>query len=441
MLPRPALLLLLLALPVHCREVSAQTDDSREWRQWRGPSGNGSAQPDATPPLEWSAEQGILWKTPLPGSGSSTPVVTGGRVFVLSAQQTERRADNPPVPRNDSKTIPPQVWYRFIVTCLDLKTGAEIWRDTAAEAVPHEGHHPSHSFCGGSPVTDGERLYVSFGSWGLFCYSLDGKKLWETDLGDMHTRFGWGEAVTPTLVEGRLIVPWDQEEGAFITALDCESGKPIWKTARPAEKTTWTTASVVRHKEITQVVLNGSGAVRAYDADTGHELWHCPGQTTNAVPSVISAGDSVIALSGYRGAFGCRIPLGTRGRVSADQLTWTLDRGTPYVPSPALSGNHLFFTAGLGNILTVVDADSGRVLTTRRLSALRNLYASPVAAAGRLYFVDRDGTCEVIEDDEGFSTLAVNRLDDPIDASPVVVGSKLLLRSHKAVYCIETAAE
>src|SRR5262249_34109088 len=155
-------------------------------------------------------------------------------------------------------------WHQFLVLCYDLDTGKERWRKVVAEQVPHEGHHETHSFAASSPMTDGKRLWVHFGSRGVHCLDLDGKLLWSKDLGRMNTRYGWGEAVSPALAGDVLIVNWDQEEGSFITGLEASTGKEIWRKDRD-EPTTWATPLVVERGGKTQVVVSGTNKIRSYE--------------------------------------------------------------------------------------------------------------------------------------------------------------------------------
>lgn len=406
------------------------------WPHWRGPVANGTA-PTADPPTKWSATEGVRWKTAIPGKGSATPIIWGDRVFVVSAEATDRRATAAELPKVDAKfdrkTEPPSLYYRFLVYCLDRQSGKVLWKTVATEKIPHEGHHETHSYSAGSPTTDGERLYVSFGSFGYFCYSLDGKLLWSRDLGRLTTRLGWGEAVTPVVHGESLLLNLDQEEGSRLVCLDPKSGATKWETPRQ-EKTSWNTPLVVEHAGTVQVVMNGTSHVRGYDLATGKQLWEGPGTTVNAIPSPVAADGTVYLMSGYRGSVGMAIPLASRGEAKP---TWTIAKGTPYVPSPLLSKGKLYFTQANVNLLTIVDATSGKVvLDQERLSGVRGFYGSPIAAAGRVYLTDRDGTTLVFPEGEKVDVMATNRLNDPIDGSPAAVGKHLFLRSHSAVYCI-----
>jgi outer membrane protein assembly factor BamB len=417
------------------------------WHQWRGPEGNGVA-PKGDPPLRWGEGANVRWKVEVPGEGHASPVVWGEQVFVLSAEETERAAEPPPRANPEQRTAPPAKYYRFLVTAYDRSSGKLRWQRVACEEVPHEGRHETNSYASGSPVTDGERLYVSFGSRGLHAFGLDGEPKWKRDLGDMRTRLGWGEGTSPAVHRGALVVNWDQEEGSFIVALDARTGEPRWKQDRD-EATSWATPLVVEHAGRTQVVVNATKRVRSYDLASGAVLWECGGQTVNAIPSpvaVVSAAGAgtgfVICMSGYRGSSACAISLDAKGDVTdTDKVRWRLGRGTPYVPSPLLYGERLYFTQTNTAVLTCVEAATGKTLISgERLPGLGNLYASPVGAAGRVYFVGRDGTAVVIRHGDKLEVLATNRLDEPIDASPAVVGRQMFLRGRQHLYCLEEAA-
>jgi outer membrane protein assembly factor BamB len=411
------------------------------WHQWRGPLATGMA-PKGNPPVKWDEKTNVRWKVPIPGKGSSTPVVWGERVFVLTAVKTDRIASASALPKVDAKferkTDPPRNYYRFVVLCLDRQTGKVIWERTAAERVPHEGHHPSHSYAAGSPVTDGERLYACFGSFGVYCYDFAGKQLWQRDLGPLISRLGWGEASTPALLGDALVLNWDNEASSYLIRLDAKTGQTRWKVARQ-EPTTWTTPLIVEHKGGAQVVMNGTDKARGYDLATGKLRWECGPLTINAIPSPVSAGGVVYCMSGYRGSAAYAIPLDATGDISGtNKVLWKVSKGTPYVPSPLLDGDRLYFTQANTPLLTCLDARSGIALMDRvRLPALEDLYASPAGAAGRIYFVGRDGTTVVLRRADKLDMLAVNRLEDPIDASPVIVGRQMFLRGHNYLYCLE----
>jgi outer membrane protein assembly factor BamB len=431
----------LLGLGGPARSGGPSPPARENWPHWRGPLASGMA-PKGNPPVKWDERTNVRWKVPLPGKGSSTPVVWGDQVFVLTAVKTDRKADPKDLPRVDGKferkTDPPLHYYRFVVLSLDRNTGKVRWQRTAAERVPHEGHHPTHSYAAGSPVTDGKRLYASFGSFGVYCFDLAGKQLWQRDLGRLVTRLGWGEASTPALHGDALVLTRDQEGKSALVCLDAKTGETRWQVERD-EPTSWATPLIVEHKGRAQVVVNGTNKVRSYELASGKLLWQCGPLTVNAIPSPVSAGGVVYCMSGYRGSVGYAIPLDARGDLSGtDRVRWKVGKGTPYVPSPLLDGDRLYFTQANLPLLTCLDARTGKVLMDReRLPELDSLYASPAGVAGRLYFVGRDGTTVVLKRADKLEVLAVNRLDEPIDASPVIVGRQLFLRGHGHLYCLE----
>jgi outer membrane protein assembly factor BamB len=422
--------------------IASTATAADNWPHWRGPNADGSA-PKADPPVKWDAKTNIAWKAELPGRGSATPIVWGDRVFVLTAIKTDRVAkpeEMPkPDPRFEVKTDPPKNFHKFVVLCFDRTSGQKVWERLAAEMVPHEGHHDSHSYAAGSPTTDGKFLYVSFGSFGTYCYDFDGNLKWSrTDLGRLHTRYGWGEAVTPVVHGDSLLLNFDQEADSRLICLDPASGKTKWEAKRD-EKSTWSTPLVVDHGGKMQVVTNGTARVRSYDLASGELLWQCAGMTVNPIPSPVRYGDSVICMSGYTGAAAVSVPLSSKGDLGAKgPVNWRYGTGTPYVPSPVLVGDLLYFTQTNDTVLTVLNAKTGKVVIDKeRLPQVKSFYASPIAASGRVYFVDQTGTTVVIKSGESPDVLSVNKLADRMDASPVAVGKQLFLRGEKYLYCIE----
>lgn len=434
---------LTLAVTLTASAAAADLDTPKlaNWHHWRGPNADGAA-PRADPPTKWDANTNIKWKAPLQGRGSATPIIWGDRIFVLTSIKTDRKAKSEELPKPDpqfeTRTTPPTHFHKFVVLCFDRKTGKPLWERVAAERVPHEGHHPSHSYAAGSPTTDGKQLYASFGSFGTYCYDLDGNLKWSRDLGVIHSRLGWGEAVTPVVHNGSLLLNYDQEVGSVLYCLDTATGNTRWAAKRD-ERTTWSTPLVVEFGGRTQVITNGTTRVRSYDLATGDLIWQCGGLTVNPIPSPVRFGDAAICVSGYRGSVALSVPLGSKGDLgTTGKVNWRYAAGAPYVPSPALVGDRLYFTQMNGNRLTILDAKAGKPLVDRdALPQVKEFYASPIAAAGRVYFVDRTGTTVVLKAGDTLEVLAINKLNDPIDASPVALGKQLFLRSEKYLYCIE----
>ena len=418
------------------------SDPDRFWPQWRGPLGTGVA-PHGTPPVEWNESTHVRWKVEIPGRGSSTPVIWGDRLFLLTAVPTGDEARSQGglftrLRRRILSGVAATRAQRFTVLAIDRHDGHVIWERVAREELPHEGTHQTGSWASPSAVTDGEVVCAFFGSRGLYCYDLDGRPLWETDLGDMRIRLGFGEGASPALYRDLLIVLWDHEGDSFIVAFDKRTSRERWRTPRD-EQTSWTSPLVVELDEGVQVVTSATGAVRGYDVDTGRLLWHDEGVTQNAIPSPVAADGVVFVTSGYRGNRLAAIDLSAAsGDVrGTSAVLWSVDRDTPYVSSPLLHDGLIYVLKGNSGVLTSFDARTGaRRYGPERLSGVSNVYASPVAAAGRLYVTSRDGTTIVLRAGPTFEVLAVNILDDGFDASPAIVDGEIYLRGQQYLYCI-----
>jgi len=422
-----------------------EKDRLNNWHQWRGPNGDGSA-PRGEPPVEWNESKNVRWKVEIPGSGSATPVVWGDRMFVLTAVDTGKKPagapDLPPAPppagSQGMSTSAPATLHRFEVLCLDRTTGKTIWSRTAVEAVPHEGHHKSHGYASASPATDGARLIASFGSRGIFCYDLDGNLKWTRVLGNMKIKVGFGEGISPVLHGDSVVLNWDHEGGSFIVRLDARTGEEKWRQARD-EGTTWTTPLVVEAEGATQVVVNGTKRTRSYDLATGRLIWECGGQVMNPIPMPVTLDGTVYCMTGYKGYAVTAIRLNSKGDVSeSPQVIWKRNDAGPYVASPVIADGLLYFTKERQGILMCVDARTGALkYGPERLPEIDTIYASLMAAAGKIYVAGREGTVLVLKQGPAFEVLAKNTLDEGIDASPVVVGKQLYLRGSKHLYCLE----
>lgn len=491
--------------------VALDASSDQNWPQWRGPEMTGVA-PAAKPPLEWSPEKNVKWKTAIPGRGSASPIVWGDRVYVLTAVDTGKLPEAAEAPKTDENVQPtaaqepapeqapserpsfgrradgdlefggrrapgergergdrgpgegregrgfgrggpgggrgfggfgrrdsgPRNIYQFKVYCLDRNTGDVIWEETAREAAPHEGMHDTNSYASGSPTTDGKFLYASFGSHGVYCYDLDGNLIWEKDLGDMETRNGFGEGASPTIYGDTLLVPWDHEKDSHLFALDAKTGEVKWEIDRD-EPTTWVTPLVIEAAGKTQVILNGTNRSRSYDINNGELIWECGGQVSNPIATAVVYEDLVYCMTGHRGSAVVAIPLDAEGDITdTDEVAWKTSQGAPYVPSPILYGDKLYFTKGNNGVLSCLEAKTGEpLINQKRLAGVENVYASPVGADGKIYFTGRDGTTVVIPNTGELEILATNTVGEPVDASPAIAGKQIFIRGDQHLFCIE----
>lgn len=460
--------------------VSIGLAQESNWPQWRGPLMTGVSQ-TADPPVTWSETTNIKWKTKIPGRGLATPLVWGDRIFIQTAipvaktdtakadagkadaakaddssdgktgasaaakdgrdkpdSPGEKPDESPPRHRGRGMSRPPPTEpYQFVLLCLDRQTGKTLWQKVAREEVPHEGTQFDNSFASSSPVTDGKLVVAYFGSRGLHCYDMQGNLLWEKDLGRMKTKLSFGEGSSPALFGNTIVVNWDHEGPSFIVALDKETGKELWRTPRD-EQTSWATPIVIRHAGKAQVVTAAARKIRSYDLASGKLLWECAGLTSNAIPTPVFGKGLVYATTGFRGHVMLAIrPDGSGDVTGKDAVAWTLTKGTPYVPSPLLYDDRLYFFSGNAAILSCIDATSGKPLyDDQRVEDLQGVYASPVGAAGRVYLVGRNGVTVVIKHADKFEVLATNRLDEQFDASPALADKELFLRGHEYLYCV-----
>jgi outer membrane protein assembly factor BamB len=428
-----------LAMPLPAGQPALDPMD--QWASWRGPLNTGVA-PHGDPPLKWDEKTNVKWKIAIPGKGSSTPIVWGDSVFVATAVDTGRAAkpgEQVARPKSlDEKVAQPKTIHQFILMCLDRQTGKIRWQKVCAERLPHEGHHETHSYAAGSPTTDGQSVWVSFGSRGVYCYDFSGNLKWERELGLMWTRFGFGEASTPVLHQGALVLNWDNEAKSRLIVLDAKTGSTRWEVDRD-EVTSWNAPCVATFNGKTQIVVNGTKKARGYDFATGRLLWECGGQSINAIPSAVAADGVIYCMSGYGKYLAIAVPMDARGDLTdGNQLLWKHSKGTPYCPSPLLVDGKLYFTQALSNLMTCLDAKTGKpYFELERLNPATSFYGSPVSAGGRIYIVDQKGTGLVLKQSTKFEVLAVNKLDAEFDASPAVVGRQLFLRGHHSLYCIE----
>ena len=435
-----------LALVIFCCFATPAAPDDKKanptthyWPQWRGPLSTGVA-PDADPPLEWSEIKNVRWKVALPGKGHSTPIVWGNRVFLTTA-----------VPDGDPVSPKPETapgahdnvlvthYHKFLVIAVNRDDGKIAWQRTVHRLLPHEGGHYTSSYASASPVTDGERLIAFFGSAGIFCLDLSGEIKWQKDLGDMQTKHGHGEGSSPALHGDTLIVNWDHEGQSFITAFDKRTGAERWNVKRD-EVTSWATPLAIEHSGKPQVIVSGTDRLRSYDLATGKVIWECGGLAHNIVASPVAADGMVFAASSYvrRAMIAVRLEGASGDVTGTDKLAWTRLRGTPYVPSPLLYDQSIYMLRHYQGILSRIHTKTGdeQNRPLRLDHIIRNVYASPVGAAGRVYITDLDGTTVVLSHDNNPKVLAENRLRDSFSASAAVVGRELYLRGLRRLYCI-----
>jgi outer membrane protein assembly factor BamB len=426
-------LTLVCVIAVSTIAVLSAADGDQYWPQWRGPESTGVSRL-AKPPLEWSETTNVRWKKEIPGRGSGTPVIWGNLVFLstavpvgVSEGEAHRSRGSNPGP------------HKYLVMALDRKDGRSVWERVVREEAPHEGTHQDWgTWASPSIVTDGTHVIASFESRGIYAFDMKGTPIWQKDFGDKKMRNQFGEGTSPALHRDTLVIVWDHQGESFITALDKRTGEERWRTPRD-EIDSWATPLVVEANGRAQVVTSGMKQVRSYDLETGKLLWYGAGTTMNPIPSPVAADGFVILTAGFRGndLKAVRLADAKDDITNTPALVWTLNRDTPYVPSPLLYDGVLYLLKSNNGILSTFDAKSGKAhYQATRLDATPNVFASPVGAAGRVYIVGQEGTTVVLKQGPSFEVLAQNKLDDGFNASPALVDGEIYLRGFKSLYCI-----
>ena len=426
------------------------SEDGPYWNQWRGPNMDGIDH-EATPPINWGENGGdsvnVKWKTKIPGSGHSSPVIWKDRVFLLSAVEIGEKIES-----DDRKKIHKELpaWRRlmggkkanrylkFVMLAFDRESGDIVWERTAVEALPHEGIFKDGSWASASPATDGERLLAFFGSYGLYCCDLEGNVQWQKEFGQMDIIYDFGEGATPIIYGDTVIVNWDHEGQSFIVALDKQTGNEIWRKNRD-ETTTWSTPIVVSVDDKLQVITSGNHRSRGYDFHSGELIWEAGGLHMNTIPTPVFKDGIVYVASGYQKTVMQAIRItGAKGDITGtDAIVWQQQKDVPYTPSLLLYDDMLYGLKSNKGILSCYNPKSGELYYgPQRLPGIKGVFASPVGASGRVYLIGRNGVSVVLKNGKSYKILAENSLDDNFDASPAIDGDKLYLRGHKYLYCI-----
>ena len=396
-----------------------------DWRQFRGPGGLGISD-EKDVPTEWSAEKNLAWSVKLPGAGTSCPVVVGDRVFLTCYSGYAQEVKEPGKMED----------LRRHVVCVDRKTGKMAWSKEFEPELPehkYQGEGAYHGYSSSTPVSDGERLYIFFGKSGVYCFDLDGKELWKVSVGKkIHD--GWGSASSPVLYKESLIVNASIESGSLI-ALDKLTGKEQWKT--PGISSAWDTPVLVRvgPKEA-EVVVSMPKRIRSYDPDTGKELWNAEGIDRYICPSVVAHDGIVYAIGG--GHTSLAVKAGGRGDVTKTHTVWQVKKGAN-VSSPIYLDGHLYWTSD-GGTVNCQNAATGEFVYQERLTPNSGgMWASPVLADGKLYYVSQKNGTYVVAAKPKFELLAHNTFADDksrTNASIAVSDGQLFLRTDQALYCI-----
>ncbi|MDA0810094.1 MAG: PQQ-like beta-propeller repeat protein [Planctomycetota bacterium] len=381
------------------------------WPRWRGPNQDGHSTETGFP-RKWSPSD-VKWKTPLPGAGQSSPIIWGEQLFLTAA--LDRGAER-------------------VALCVDRNTGDIVWQTSLWKGRP-EDSHAMNGWASSTCVTDGERVWCFFGQGGgLFCLSMDGKQIWNRDLGEFPGP--WGTAASPVLIDNMLIQNCDSDDKGFLLAVDKLTGDTLW-TAQREQQRGWSTPILIEAVGRRELVVQGHTGIRAYNPANGEEYWRTTGTKGRGTPTVTPANGLVYVIPG-RGPSIFAVKPGGKGDVTASNVVWNQPRKGRDLPSPIIVGNFLLAMSMQGGILTCYNATTGEQLWSERIGG--TVTASPIAYDGLVAFIEDGGEALVVEPADTLKVVSRCNLqtddEEIFRASITPSGGQFFIRSTKNLYCI-----
>jgi outer membrane protein assembly factor BamB len=423
---------------------------AQNWPSFRGQHGAGVGDGN-NPPTTWDAEKSIniLWKTPIPGLGHSSPIIWGDRIFVTTAVSSDPKSQFVHGLTDTAASAEDNSKHSWRIYSLNKSNGNIIWEKTIYDGAPKVKRHVKASYANPTPATDGKYLLVSFGSEGLYCFDLNGKLLWKQDLGildggwtpgpDSH----WGFGSSPVIYKHLAIVQCDTQTQSFIAAFNLADGKRVWQTSRE-EDSSWSTPTIYEGKQGAELITSGTKYYRGYDPLTGKELWRMADGIDVKIPTPIATNDLYFlgggSASERRRFYAVRA--GVKGEIKlgesdGDNIVWQSTQIRPHIVTPIVYGDYLYVCTDNG-ILSQYQAKTGEPTFRARLGSGGSFSASPVAADGKLYFTSEDGEVFVIKAGATFELLARNAMGEVVMATPAIGGKMIVIRGQNHVFGIAT---
>lgn len=426
--------------------LAPQLAFSSDWPQFRGPDGQGLAL-DAQIPVKWDQSDNVRWSTDIPGTGWSSPVVQGNRVWVTTAVETKPTPEQIAKQQKESRLTPDLFKRRQVagsvslrVLCLD-RTNGQIIRETEFGTVDSpEAIHVGNTYASPTPVIEGDHLYVHFGIHGTACLDANTHQvIWKRVI---PVFYSVGVGSSPILYGDLLVLVCDGIDKQFVTALDKTTGKDVWETNRPpirAEdgqlRKAYSTPLLIQHDKTDQLVIPGAQWIVSYEPLTGKEIWRVDhGEGFSNVPRPVYGDGTVYVCTGYGVPQLWAIRVDGQGDVTKTHVTWKVTRQIPKNPSPLLIDNLLFAVSDNG-IVSCFDARTGEAYWQKRIGG--NFSASPVLASGHVFFCSHEGDVTAFRASAEMSDPVTSHLDGQLMASPAVVDSSVILRSRTKLYCIK----
>jgi len=416
---------------------------NNNWPQFRGPDNNMVAV-NANLPDDWGIGKNIRWTYDLTGTGWSSPVVWGNKVFIASAFAEKKAPEKPDNYELQEDTSYRNDIYRWEVTCIDLKTGKKLWQEVARKGSPRGSAQSGNTYASETPVTDGKRVYVYFGMTGVYCYDLNGKLLWQKDPGAWPTLNGWGTGSSPVIYKDLLFLQVDNEKSSFVVALNAATGEEKWRAERQ-EKTNYCTPVIWKNTIRDELVTAGKFA-RSYDPATGKLLWQLNMGGEMSIASPVADKDHLYIgiASGYeaKGNF-FSVIAGAEGDITPPEgqriskgVAWSQPKAEVGSTSPLLHNGLIYFLGGRGGKMACFDAATGDSVYRAKADSMAGCWASPWANNDKIFLTDEKGTTHVFRAGKKFEALSKNKLDDKFWSSVAITKDAYILKGVKSLYCI-----
>ncbi len=436
---------------------------AQNWPSFRGPKASGVADGQNLPEkFGGETAENVRWKTRIPGLAHSSPIVWGDRVFLTTAVSSRGPASFKPGLYGAGDASDDRGAQQWKVLCLNKRDGRVLWERTAFDGVPREKRHIKATYANATPATDGNTVVAFFGSQGLHAYQVDGKPMWERNLGVLDAGaydapdYEWGTASSPIIYKDRVIVqcdvqpkgarkqaPGDDRPTSFLAAFDLKTGKPLWRAERD-ELPSWGTPNVYEGAGGIELVTNASNFIRGYDPASGQEIWRLGGSSKITTPTPVFADGLIVVASGRRPEAPIFvIRAGARGDISLKDgatsnahVTWSRMQRGSYMPTPLIYQGLLYVLNNNG-IFDCYDLKSGEEVYRERITH-RGLgfSASPVAADGRIYISGEDGDVFVVKAGRKFELNATHAMGEPLMATPALSDGTLILRGQNHVFAV-----
>lgn len=402
------------------------------WPMFRGEKAAG-VNVASSVPAAWDVGGGknIRWKTPIPGLGHSSPIVVGDRVFVTTAVSSDPKATFKPGLYGAGTASADRSVHRFMLICLDRRTGKVLWERVAWQGEPKEKRHIKSTYANATPASDGRVVVAYFGSNGLYAFDMQGKKLWSFDPGRIDAGaydspdYEWGTASSPVIHGDLVLLQVDQQKGSYLVALQRATGRTVWRTVRD-ELPSWGTPNVFDNL----VLTNASNAIRAYSVKDGTLAWQIGGSSKITAPTPIISEGIIVVCSGRRPEAPI-FAIDPTGKVR-----WSKTQRGPYMPTPLIHAGILYVLGNAG-IFDAYRLKTGDEIYRERIPHAGSGFSASPVSTGRLIFLSsEDGDVFVVKPGERFDLVTKNAMGEPIMATPALVRDMMLLRTQHTLFAI-----